>query len=72
MVQPPSQPTASNANNDIQLRAATTDTLQYLATRVGELVEAKVIKVSHQLINEKATLEIGKQMHVNVHSMEYV
>ena len=57
MVQPPSQPTASNANNDIQLRAATTDTLQYLATRVGELVEAKVIKVSHQLINEKATLE---------------
>ena len=57
MVQPPSQPTASNANNDIQLRAATTDTLQYLATRVGELVEAKVIKVSHQLINDKATLE---------------
>jgi hypothetical protein len=57
MVQPPSHPAASHANNDIQLRAATTDTLQYLASRVGELVEAKVIKVTHQLANNKATLE---------------
>ena len=57
MVQPPSHPAASHANNDIQLRAATNDTLQYLASRVGELVEAKVIKVTHQLVNDKAALE---------------
>jgi len=57
MVQPPNHPAASQVNSDIQLRAATNDTLQYLATRVGELVEAKVIKVTHQLVNDKATLE---------------
>ena len=57
MVQPPSHPAAPHANNDIQLRASTSDTLQYLASRVGELVEAKVIKVTHQLVNDKAALE---------------
>ena len=57
MVQPPSHPVASHTNNDVQLRAATNDTLQYLASRVGELVEAKVIKVTHQLVNDKAALE---------------
>ncbi|MDA8962658.1 flagellar hook-length control protein FliK [Pseudomonadales bacterium] len=57
MVQPPSHPVASHTNNDVQLRAATNETLQYLASRVGELVEAKVIKVTHQLVNDKAALE---------------
>ena len=57
MVQPPNHPAASHLNNDIQLRAATTDTSQYLAARVGELVEAKVIKVTQQLVSDKAGLE---------------
>lgn len=57
MVQPTHHPAASHAIQDIQLKAATTDTLQYLATRVGELVEAKVVKVTHQLVNDKATRE---------------
>ncbi len=57
MVQPPNHPAASHLNNDIQLRAATTDTSQYLAARVGELVEAKVIKVTQQLLSDKAGLE---------------
>lgn len=57
MVQPTHHPAVSHAIQDIQLKAATTDTLQYLATRVGELVEAKVVKVTHQLVNDKATRE---------------
>ena len=57
MVQPTNHPAPSNGFNDIQLKASTTDTLQFLATRVGELVEAKVVKVTHQLVNEKANLE---------------
>lgn len=57
MVQPPNHPTSTHANNDIQLRAATSDTLQYLAARVGEVIEAKVTKVTHQLVTDKAALE---------------
>ncbi|MBT5293029.1 MAG: flagellar hook-length control protein FliK [Cellvibrionales bacterium] len=57
MVQPPNHSAATHANNDIQLRAATSDTLQYLATRVGEIIEAKVTKVTHQLVTDKAALE---------------
>ncbi len=57
MVQPPNQPIAANGFNDIQLKASTSDSLQFLASRVGELVEAKVVKVTHQLVNEKAALD---------------
>ena len=57
MVQPPNPTSAALANNDIQLKATTTDTLQYLATRVGEIVEAKVVKVTNQLVSDKASLE---------------
>lgn len=63
MVQPPSHPAVSNGFNDIQLKANTTDTLQFLATRVGELVEAKVVKVTHQMASEKAAIDtqLGKK-----------
>lgn len=63
MVQPPNPTSAALANNDIQLKATTTDTLQYLATRVGEIVEAKVIKVTNQLVSDKASLEAKLGVH---------
>ena len=60
MVQPPNPTSAALANNDIQLKATTTDTLQYLATRVGEIVEAKVIKVTQAPHRVDARIEAGE------------
>lgn len=46
MVNPPNTPVSAARPEDVRLAASSTDTLRFLANRVGELVEARVVKVS--------------------------
>lgn len=66
MVNPPTNTSTSVAVKDVQLNASTSDTLRYLAGRVGEIIEARVVKVTTALTTDiaKASAELGSSSSV--------